>query len=491
MSNKNQNKPKSKLGSMLSQRKFRFGTYATILTIVVIAVVILLNIAFGAIEKNWALSIDVTAINVTEFEDATYQVVDAIDQDVYIYTIYQPGTASSSRIQVETVLEKYHALNSHIIIGNIDPVTEPTRVTKYAGDTSLTEGSVIVTNADESRIKLIPRSDYYYYQSYSNSTFTFFALEAKMTSALAYVTSTETPRVFFLTGHNELDASNNITLLSKELEKRNYDVSSLNLLTDDVTLVSGDTVIIIDPARDLTDNEYTTLRAWLSDGGRMLFCLDYNVNTENLPNFIRLLDYYQLSYGDGVIYENEGETSNYWNGGRINLVPKMDNEHQITADMASAGVGLIVPQARPINNVDIPESGVSYTKLLTTSSRATVVNGTDESDPGTQTIALSVLKADPTDSKKDVRIVLLDSAYLLADSNLLYYSYNLNFSIGVVDWLVNSNTTVQISTKYISDSVLNIPDATTAWILTAIVVVAIPLIVVITGIIVWAKRRRL
>ena len=496
MNKENKAKSKSKLTSLLGQRKFRYGGYATILTAVVIAVVILLNVAIGAVESNWALSFDVTAINATDFDDATLEILKDVNEDVHVYTLYQDSTTTSARAQVDSVLEKYHALNNHVIIGNIDPVKEPSRVTKYTeGATNLSEGAVIVTSADESRVKLINRSDYSYYQSFANNTYTFFVLESKVTSALVYVTSSETPRVFFLTGHGELDGSSYFTVLTQQLQNRNYDVSSLNLVTDvengDVALVSGDTVVIVDPTRDLEDSEYEILRAWLADGGRLMVSLSFNVDTSLLPNFTRLLDYYQLSYGEGVIYEDDNSTSNYWNGGTINLVPNMDAEHQITSELATSGYNLIVPQARPINEVAIPESGIVYTKLLTTSNRAFVLNGDEKSAPGTQTVAMAALKRDNNDSAKDVRIVLLDSYYLLADTSLLYYSYNLNFAINTFDWLVNSDSTIQIPTKYIADSVLSIPDASTAWTLAAVVVVAIPLIVLIVGIVVWIKRRRL
>ncbi len=490
----NNEKKKSKgLKSLLGQRKFRYGGYATILTVVVIAVVILLNVALGAVETNWALSLDVTAINATDFEEATYEIVNNVEQDIHVYTLYQNSTTSSLRVQVESVLEKYHALNSHITIDNIDPVAEPTRVTKYAGDTQLSEGAVIVTNGDESRVKLINRSDYYYYSTsnYTGSSYTYFTLESKMTAALVYVTSTETPRVFYLSGHNELDSSAYCTLLTAQLQNRNYDVSTLDLSNTAVELTIGDTVIIIDPERDLNDDEYAMLRSWLSEGGRMLCSMSYDADLAKLPNFVKLLDYYQLSYGDGIITENETATGNYWNNNTLNIVPVMDSEHEITADLAGDNSYLVVPSARPINNVEIPESGVTYTKLLTSSQKATAVNGDDVGLPGTQTLALAMLKQDSADSDKDVRIVLLDSRYLLADTNLMYYSYNLNFTLNTIDWLVNSDSTVEISSKYIADSVLSIPDSTTAWTLAAIVVIIIPVIVAALGVVVWIKRRRL
>ena len=107
MSMNNEKKAKSKMSGLLGQRKFRFGAYATILTIVVIVVVILLNVALGAIETNWALTLDVTAINATDFDDATYEILKGVNEDVHVYTVYQDSTSSASRVQVDSVLEKY------------------------------------------------------------------------------------------------------------------------------------------------------------------------------------------------------------------------------------------------------------------------------------------------------------------------------------------------------------------------------------------------
>ena len=94
-------------------------------------------------------------------------------------------------------------------------------------------------------------------------------------------------------------------------------------------------------------------------------------------------------------------------------------------------------------------------------------------------------------SSKDVRIVMLGSNYLMLDTQLLYSTENIYFTVNAFDWLVNSDNTVHITSKYVADSVLRVPDATTAWVLAAIVVVAIPLIVLVVGIVVWVKRRRL
>ncbi len=490
----NQKKSKNALKGFFSRRQFRYGGYATVLTAVVIAVVILLNVAISAIESNWALTIDVTALKATDFSDQTFEVVGKIDEPVKVYTLYQDSTSHMLRIQTEAVLEKYHALNGSISVSNIDPMKNPALVQKYAGDMNLNEGSLVVTNADESRVKVIDRTEFYYQYTnpYNNQPYTLFALEPEMTAALLHVTSEETPRIFFLEGHDELAADTYCTLLMSELEHQNFEVSMLNLTDDtDVTLRAGDTLAIINPVRDLTDDEYAVLKSWLNDGGRMLFVLDYATDASVLRNFTALLDYYQLSFGEGIIAESAASTDN-WTSSNYNLVPNLNTENEITTSLIADGYSrLILPQVRPVNAVTMPESEVLYDNLLTTSKSAVVESKDGNSLPGTQIIAQSMLKANAADSKKDVRIVLMGSFYSLADTNLIYSSYNMNYSLNVFNWLSNQQNVVEIGAKNIATNTLAIPDAGTAYTLGAIVVVAIPLIVLAAGIMVWLKRRSL
>ena len=489
----NQKKGKNNLTGFFARKQFRYGGYATVLTAVVIAVVILLNVAIGAIETNWALTIDVTAMGATEFDEQTEKVVSEINEPVKAYTLYKDSTSSSLRVQVEEVLNKYRAMNNNITVENVDPVKNPTFISQYTDNTNLTEGSIILMNEDESRVKIIDRADYYYYytSNYTGQTLTVFELESKMTAGLMYVTSDETPRVFYLKGHNEFDSDSYCSVLTQQLQNVNYDVATLNLTENtDVTLEAGDTVVVLTPQRDLSDSEYDTLRKWLAEGGRMLFVLDNETDATALVNFNKLLSYYQMSFGDGVIMEDSAATSN-WNSDYYTLVPNMDAEHAATAELAANSAYLMLPNVRPINAVEMPESGLEFTNVLTSSANAVVVNGNETSLPGTQILAQTMLKAND-DPEKEIRIALLGSIYALADTSLLNYSYNMSFTTSVFNWLVNrEESTVSVSAKLMANNTLAIPDSATAWTLGAIIVIAIPLLVTIAGIIVWIKRRRL
>ena len=492
---------KSNGGARFAHKHARYGWYATVLTVLVIAVVIVLNVIVGAAEDKWALKIDASANSITSFTDETYSVLDNLDQEVHIYLLFQNATTSDLRIQLEEITAKYRARNNLITVDTIDPVTEPGRVNQYKDDsTTLSEGSIIVTNADESRVKLIKSSELYSYtlnqQTYSYSVSSFNG-ESKLTTAIMYVTNEVTPRVFFLTGHNE-PAMSNFSLVSGELSDSNYEVDELTL-GGEVELTAGDTVVIICPTTDLTDEEYQTLKDFLDNGGRMLYVNDPTLVSDisNTPNFEKLLDYYALGFKDGIVVEDESSTSN-WLNNPLYLIPDVESESSITENLS--GTRLIVPSPGAIAQPEMPLSGYSYENLLTTSDKAYVKSSLSQSsvlsreegdEVGEQVLAMSVLhQPDYEDTTKDTRIVLFSSVYLLADA-FAASSGNLEFSLSVFDWLVNRDVSVYIRSKSIADTTLALPNSATLWMLTAIVVVVIPAIVLIAGIWVWLRRRRL
>ncbi len=241
-------------------RRFRYGGLAVLLTVGVILSVILVNVIVARLEQGHAWAVDVNALNATDFDDTTLQVLDLIQEDVHVYTVYETASHNALRVQVDSILEKYHALNSHILVSNLDPVTEPARVRELCGDTEVSEGAVIVANPEGSRVKVFNRDDYFGTGTYGTYHFSYLYLERYVTGALVYVTSSVTPHVFFLTGHGEIPLSG-CSLLAQSLQTRNYEVASLDLSQTPESLQQNDCLMILSPARDLSDSEYASVRA--------------------------------------------------------------------------------------------------------------------------------------------------------------------------------------------------------------------------------------
>jgi len=487
-----------KLARFFNRRKFRYGGISILLTVVVIAAIILVNVAFDAIESNWALRIDLTAKRVTSLADATVELLGNFDQEVRVYTVYRTGTQNPTRVEVEAILEEYRSRNRNIVLGSIDPVADPVTIARLAGDKNLSEGAIIVTNADESKIRLITPSEYSTYTTnpLTGGSIPIFAAESKLTSAILFITSDIAPKVYVLKGHDEMPISY-LSILTAQLANSNYIVAELDLTAGDVELEKGDTVIVVDPARDISSEEYDTLSAWLASGGRLLmavdFRTDYSIEMSKLPNFTKLLGYYQLGFGEGVIVEDAAMTSN-WSGSQMVLVPNLDAEHEVTAGLAESKKYLRLQYTRPVKAVEFPESGIQYGTLLTSSALARVyAMGEDEpGDPGTQIVGMTAWKRDYNDEKNDIRIALLGSLFSIADNDFFYTAYNLEFTTKLIDWLANYTPPISVSATLNTEPSLSIPGGESAKILLAAIVIGvIPLLVAAAGLFVWLRRRRL
>lgn len=491
---------KGKFRAFLGKRKFRFGWYATLITVLVIAVVVVVNMAAGAIENKFALSIDMSPNSITALSDQTLEILGQVDEEVHIYTVYQNSTQNENRIQLEAIINKYCAKNGNIKMENIDPVSNPQKINGYTGSTSLSEGAVIMTNADESRVKVINASDFYEYRQNSSTgqySASFTKAESKLTAGLMYVISDDTPKVYFLTGHNEL-SSDNCSVLKEQLGNENYEVADLTLgAADAPELAAGDTILVLSPKMDLTDDEYDTMKNWLEAGGRLMFAANYDVDFEQLPNFSKLLALYNLGFKDGIVVEDQDSASSWFY--RPDWIVPTIEEHDATASLTEGR--LILPSARPVQYPDMPLSGIQYKNMLTSSDSSYVKSSvdentdlltrTDEDELGSQILAMSAMRQNVEDPTKDIRIVLVGSSDIFADTVLVNSSNNINFILSSIQWMVNRDVNVSVRAKTAESTTLVVPDAGTFWTLAAVCIIAIPVLVLVGGVLVWLRRRHL
>lgn len=492
--------------NLTTQRKYRYGGFALLFTALVLAVAVLVNVVLGVVEDNWALSIDLSPSQVTDFSQATADTVDEVDKDIVIYLIYQDATQTELKVQLEEMAKKYSAMNSHISYDFIDPYTEPTVLAQFVDtkEVSLPEGSAIVALADGTKSRYVTRNEMYTTTYVPDNTSSWgysyqqaFNGEAKLTSAIKFVNSLDTPNVYFLAGHNEIDMAN-CSIFAGYLKDENYNVESL-ILGGETVPGTGDTIIVSCPQMDMTDDEFAIMSEWLQNGGRLLMSLDNAVDMSKMTNFKALLEIYQLSYGEGYVVEDSNATGS-WMSTPVVVIPEMNEEHQITSALVSNNSYLHVYGGRPINECDMPLSGVHYDVLLSSSDGSYVKPNTSETDlldpsdalsTGSQILAYAAsVSPDMLDSSKDTRIVLLSSPFLYADTNMLQQSYNIDFSMAAMEWLVNRDVSVFVRASQILNTTLEIPDVGTV-ITIGVVSMLIPLGVAVAGVIVWVRRRRL
>ncbi len=474
--------------------RLRLGSYAALVTLAVLLLAVAVNLLADAANQRWALKLDLTESGLSTLSEESVAAVSALDQDAVIYLLFRNGSNSEVRSTLTALSERYHALNPRVTLRVVDPEAQPGLVNKLKGSQdAVPEGSVIVSNADQSRVKVIASSDLYTY-TYDENTGSYqvasFDGEAVITSALLYATSADSPRALFLTGHNELSASYCSTFKA-QLERENYEVRSFELGGSE-QLEAGDTLMVLAPSLDLTAEEFAQLTAFLEGGGRMLFVNDPSIDPAGTPNFTKLLAQTGISFQSGVVVEGEASAGNYLTN-QLYLVPNTDEAHEITA--ALAGTRLILPGACALTVKSTDEYDVQ--SLLTTSSQAflkpadeeNAVTAPADTDPrGPFTLAAAAGKAG---NEEGARVVAVGNLYLFADSDYMYSSGNLDFAVSAVKWLSNRQAGIQIRSKALNADVLKIPDARTLWLLAMLVVALIPGAVLVAGTVMYIRRKRL
>lgn len=472
-------------------RSFRFSPLAQVLAALLCAAMIFAGLA--ALESGAKVVWDLTPDLLTELSDGTLQTLDALEESIRIHLVFKAETESTLRWMLETLASSYER-TGRAVVDTIDPVTEPGRIRGYAeSGKSIAEGSVVVANSDESRYVVIAAGDLYAYQMAADGSYAITGLSAeqKITGAIRTVTGGDRKRVWFLTGHDEAGMKACASLTAR-LRDENYDVGETTLLQTDGPQ-GGDILLVLSPARDLTQEEADALENFLLHGGRLLMAFDASVELSALPRFAEVAQRVSLRFESGIVVEDERQTA-YWMNSPLYLMPELNRESEALGGMQQ-GQRVILPGSRAISGPEIPLSGYSYETLLSTSAQAYLcplesdsIARTPDMPCGTQQLAVSVSHYEES-TGAETRMALLGSLYTLVDNSLMNSTYNLDFTMSVMRYLAQRETEVSVPVRALNDDSMPAFTARESWRILA-AALALPVLAVLWGGVVLLRRRK-
>lgn len=488
----------------VNRKNLRAGSYSLVLTAVFLVMVVLLNVAVTALSEKFNLQVDMTQTRMFTLSSQTDKVLEEVDTDVYIYTFYDSGAEDMDIMQT---INMYRSKSEHIKTEAIDMNRNPQMVQPFltAGQ-SMQTSSLVVTNADKSRFRIITQDQQYERSYNSDGTLKMSQLvvENALTSAIHYVESGYMPNVYFLQGHDER-ALTDLTLLTSYLQYENYNMETVNLLTEPDKLKLGDTLVIAAPQKDLTEDERETLKAMIDKGGRFVFIFSPSeMMGLNLPNFESLLRIHGLELDRGVIAETN---DNY----RIStspfiLAPGLVS-HDVTDSIinATTRVPVILFTAGNIRVPEMTSSDLTVTPILGTSSaswlesdlQSDAQQGEDEL-VGPFTPAATIHKTNYTGAEEDeTRAVVIYSDSIISPE-VVYSQWgaaaaetNMNLFINSLAWLSNSEENIYIRGKSLTQPALVFTSYSQIVILLILVCAVVPLVMFAGAIFIYFKRKNL
>ncbi len=461
-----------------SQIALKGGSYSLILTGIVLAILIAVNVLVSVLPSTWT-QLDISSAKLYSITSNTKVVVNALEKDVTIYWVVQ---ADKEDDVIENLLAKYESLSEHIEVIKKNPDVYPTFTQQYTSET-VPNNSLIVESGDSSRY--ISYEEIYLTEadmtSYSYTTS--FDGEGAVTSAIDYVVSEDHPKLYITEGHGESELS---AVFAEQLEKQNIETAAFTLLNADTVPEEADVVLIYAPTSDISEEEKDMLAEYTANGGKLMVMAG-PVEDGALTNLYSLLGDYGVEAEEGIVVE--GDRDHYAFQQPYILLPEMA-EHEITNPLVEGNYYVIMPIA---GGLTVTDTSDSVTPLLTTSETAyskaagyAVEKYEKEEGDADGPFATAVSVACGSEGQ----IVWFASSDFLDDMYNAYSSgANLDLGMNALSFMIGEREAVAIRSKSLNYSYLTINESTASY-LKVMMIGVFPLAFLGYGVYVIVSRRR-
>lgn len=286
----------NRLWDFVYRRRSLFALNVVLMSALAIALTCLIDYVTTVHFKEF----DWTRQGVFTISDESVQVAKSIDKDIRIWVIFPEGGDSEL---VRRLVDHYRAKNARIDVQTLDPLLDREKLMDAIKELGLEArtlddvAGVIVQagyweksatgapawHTDKSK-RLLP-TDFFesgFDPASGQRGQKKFRGEQAMTNALIEVTEEKKPKLYFLTGHGELDMEGRgrgdygqAGNLTKELRGKNYEVAALNIIDRQQKDIPEDAsaVVIAGPTKPFDAQEVAALDKYLREGGRLFALL--------------------------------------------------------------------------------------------------------------------------------------------------------------------------------------------------------------------------
>lgn len=483
-----------KIKRMFKSVSSRHGSYSVGLVVIVIAIAVVVNLVAGQLPEG-VKNIDISDNRLYEISDVSKDMLKGLDKKVKLTVIAELDSVDT---RIETFVKKYAALSKKVEVEWVDSVLHPSVLQEYE-----TEGNVIVVSCDDTdKTMNVNFSDIIQYDQYSYYTTgqmseTAFDGEGQLTSAINYVTSDVTKKVYRTSGHGEDSFS---TSVSELFTKNNIETSEINLsmtpeIPDDCNLL-----FLYGPTSDLTDAEKEIVSSYLKNGGKVYLILgDTQADT---PNIDTLMADYGLKKVDGYI----ADTQRCYQGNYYAIFPQLSLSGGLGDGISNEMVLLL--NSLGMEQTELESDTIVTTPFMKTSSDgyavtedgqtqgeyvlgavATETINTDSEEDTKNTDSEETDKSEDNTEAVEARLTVLASGTII-DPNItdqLTTLDNLTLFVNSVTENFDDVDNVAIQAKSLSAE-QNTPLHAGAF--SILVIFVIPAIIILAGFVVWFRRRK-
>ncbi|HET8722108.1 MAG TPA: DUF4350 domain-containing protein [Nitrospira sp.] len=448
-----------------SRRSTRMGANSVVMVLLFIGIVSIVNFLAARHSMRWDLSENQNF----SLAPQTHRVIRSLPREVKI-TVFTREKDPGYQTYKER-LDSYRQASAKIAVEFVDPERQP----KLAQSYGITRTDTAVFESGAQTIRVTNPS------------------EAELTGALIRVSKDDKKRILFLEGHGEPSTDSRdrtgFSIAKEILGKQGYEVGTLSLLTQTSVPDNTSIVAIAGPRKPMTPEELDRIRAYVEKGGHLLVMVDPDSEAELNP----LLKHWGAALGPGVLVDFQDRLAQ---GEPTVLLVRTFTEHEITQDLTAA---VLFPLARHVTFDEQAGKDWDFVQLARTSPNSRAVlkasgriialdEKTDIKGPLAMAAALAP-KTPPAEGKARPAIVVIGNS-TFATNAFVNFPGNSDFFLHTAAWLAQDRDMIAIPPR---DQAVRpfVPNPVQERTLLYVQVFFLPAVVLVAGVNVWRKRRRL
>lgn len=465
----------------VSGKGIRLGAYSVTGILVMTGLTVAVNVLLNYVPERYT-SFDVTSNDLYTLTEETKEFIQGLQSDVTIYVL---AGETGKNEDLDKTLMRMAELSGHVSVEYVDPMVNPKFYYNYT-DTEPTGNSLIVVCGDRSTV--VDYNNIYTYEmnynTYNYET-TGYDGEGQLVSAITYVTTEDMPKFYLVTGHGELAFEESFL---SAIKKENVAYEELALYAADEIPEDAQGIIINAPTSDFSADDADKVIAYLEKGGNAL--LVPTVVDVEMTNFERILAYYGVSVVDGVIVE--GDRNHYYQNPYY-LFPVIESD-SVTQQVIEGAI--FSPFSRGLSYDDMAD-GIYYTPLLTTTESSFSKNGAaggedfsrQEGDiDGPFAVSLKAEK-ETAEGELSVAFFVASESLFTETADDMAPGNNEKLFCAMISSLADHESVVGIPAKSFSMSPL-VFSAQTVLVVSIVCNIVVPLMLLVIGIVIWARRRK-
>ena len=473
------------------------GTTTFLLIAILIAIFVLIN--FGM--KKW----DPTPIDCTKSQDYSLTEesknrIKDIGKDVNIYFV---GFEENNK-QYELV-KQYNKVNSKIKVKTLDASKDIQLAKQY---NLTTESQCVVIECGKTSRTI----EAYDLQTYDSNYVAVDVTEQKLTSAILNVVAEKIPKVYFLEGYTEFSLDTSLASLAKYLQDEVLTYEKLNILNKKEVPNDCDTLIITTPNKDFDDLTTDAIIKYINKGGNILWFNGIYDKDVNFKNVNKVLSQYGVKgFEKGIVYETNTDKI----FGQVTCFAPEIGETDVLKGIKNGAAVLLFATKINVDEEKLESLKVVKNDLMTSSEKSyftknlTLEFNSKNDEKGSfivgaefeKTIKEAKDATEDSEAQEAVKseLIIYGNDYFISDYPIEIASgyqqtvfsllNNADVVLNSIAHLTNNDQDITIRKSHTDSQTSFTPSERAKTIIIAIIF-AVPVIIIIAGIVVWNIRRR-